>query len=106
MAQPNLRVTYMTDQIKAIIAHITPIGWIIALVLNLESKDPLTRFYLRQNLGIYLISVLSGLVPIIGWAIGIVALVLWIISLIGAIQQTEAETPLVGKYFQDWFSIL
>ncbi|MFV0375742.1 MAG: hypothetical protein ACK5JD_00410 [Mangrovibacterium sp.] len=97
----------MTPQVKSIIAHITPIGWVIALVVNSSNKDGMTSFYLRQNLGIFLIGIVGGIftavIPVVGKVIGLVCLVLWIISLIGAIQNKQTEIPVVGAYFQSWF---
>lgn len=93
----------MDGKTKAIVAHITIIGWIIALVLNSTEKDEFASYYIRQLLGIYLLGIVLSIIPvvnIIGW---IVTLVFWILSLIGSIQDEKKETPLVGKYFQDWF---
>ena len=45
-------------RMRAIIAHITLIGWIIALVMSTDnSKDKYASFYIRQMLGIVLITV-------------------------------------------------
>lgn len=96
----------MDGKTKAIVAHITIIGWIIALVLNSTEKDEFASYYIRQLLGIYLLGIILSIIPvvnIIGW---IVTLVFWILSLIGSIQDEKKETPLVGKYFQDWFKSL
>lgn len=96
----------MNDQAKAIVAHITLIGWVISLVLNLSNKGSLTSFYLRQYLGLMilgiLISLLAALVPIIG-LLGILVLAAWVYSLVGAISNKEYQIPLVGSYFQQWF---
>jgi uncharacterized membrane protein len=93
----------MDGKTKAIVAHITWIGWIIALIVNSSQKDEITSYYIRQTLGIYLFTLLVSIIPvlnIIGWIIGII---FWIMSLIGAINGEMKETPIVGKYFQDWF---
>jgi len=90
----------------AIIAHITLIGWIIALVMNNGNKTEIGSFYIRQVLGIMLLGFVLGIIPLvnlIGW---IVPLVLWIISLIGAINGTQKPVLLVGEYFQNWFKSL
>jgi uncharacterized membrane protein len=96
----------MDGKTKAIVAHITIIGWIIALVLNSNEKDEFASYYIRQLLGIYLLGLVLTFIPIIGWLVSIVVLVFWILSLIGAIQGEKKETPLVGKYFQEWFKAL
>ena len=93
----------MDGKTKAIVAHITYIGWIIALVVNSTQKDEIASFYIRQLLGIYLFSIVITFVPVInifGW---ILAFIFWILSLVGAINGEMKETPVIGKYFQDWF---
>jgi len=94
---------------KAIISHITPIGWIISLIMNNSQKDELTSFYLRQNLGLILSSIavsMLSFVPLIVILSGIINIglfVLWVISLINAFGSKMAPIPLLGPLFQDWF---
>jgi len=93
----------MDGKTKAIVAHITWIGWLIALIVNSSQKDEITSFYIRQLLGIYLFGLVITFIPVInifGW---ILVFVLWILSLIGAVNGEMKESPVVGKYFQDWF---
>jgi uncharacterized membrane protein len=96
----------MDGKTKAIVAHITIIGWIIALVINSSEKDEFASYYIRQLLGIYLLGLVLTFIPIIGWLASVVVLVFWILSLIGAIQGEKKETPWLGKYFQEWFKAL
>lgn len=96
----------MDGKTKAIVAHIYWIGWVIALILNSSEKDELTSFYLRQLLGLFLLSIVLMFIPIIGWIANLVILVFWIISLIGAVNGEQKEIPWVGKLFQDWFKAL
>ncbi len=98
----------MSGKAKAIIAHITLMGWIIALILNMNNKDEFASYYIRQYLGIMIIGVLgnaalnmvNGTLAMV-W--GVIMLVIWLLSLIGAITNKKNETPVVGRYFQDWF---
>ncbi len=90
-------------KIFGIIAHLTLLGWLIAFIINMDKKNEFTSFYLRQNLGLALFALL-GVIPIIGWIWGLFILVLWVISLIGAIQGKQKHVPLLGKLFQKWFS--
>ncbi|MCF6333063.1 MAG: hypothetical protein L3J11_07245 [Draconibacterium sp.] len=95
----------MDGKTKAIVAHIFWIGWIISLVVNMNDKDELASFYIRQLLGIYLFSLVVSFIPsdvvsYIGW---LATLVFWILSFIGAIQGEKKLVPFVGQYFQDWF---
>lgn len=93
----------MTPQVKSIIAHITLIGWIVALIVNSSNKDEMTSFYLRQVLGLFLLGIVGGLIPAIRIIIGVIVFIFWIMSLVGAIQNKKEETPFIGRYFQDWF---
>ncbi|TVR87415.1 MAG: hypothetical protein EA411_07850 [Saprospirales bacterium] len=97
----------MDGKTKAIVAHITLIGWIVALVLNQnEQKDEFASFYIRQMLGLILLSVITSIIPIVGWILWIVVIVFWVMSLIGAAGEKKSLTPVVGHYFQDWFKAL
>ena len=93
----------MDGKTKAIVAHITYIGWIIALVINSSEKDEIASFYLRQLLGLYLFSIVVAFIPLINLIGWIFVLVFWIISLVGAVNGEMKEIPVIGKYFQEWF---
>ncbi len=93
----------MDSKTTAIIAHITLIGWIIAIVINSKEKNEFASFYIRQLLGLYLAGLILGWIPIIGWLISIAVFIFWLMSLISAVQGEKKETPLIGHYFQDWF---
>lgn len=68
----------MDPKTRGIVAYLTPIGWIVALVTN-NPKDELASFHIRQMLGLMLVSVVGALIPFVGFAIAIAAVVLWII---------------------------
>ena len=90
----------------AIVAHLTIIGWIIAIIMNSSNKTEIGSFYIRQTLGIGLLGLLLSLIPIVNFIGWIFPLILWIISLIGAINGERKPVFLVGEYFQDWFKSL
>ncbi|MGV6807965.1 MAG: hypothetical protein ACWA5K_08710 [bacterium] len=97
----------MEDKTKAIVAHITFIGWIVALIVNLsEKKTELASYYLRQLLGLHILSMVAASIPRIGWIIGVIVFIFWLISLIGAIKGEKSESPWIGQYFQKWFDFL
>lgn len=90
----------------ALIAHLTIIGWIIALVMNNTTKSEFGSFYIRQVLGLGLCGIVLSFIPVIGWFVGLAVLVLWIMSLIAAAGGEKKLTPVLGEYFQDWFKSL
>lgn len=87
----------------AIIAHITFIGWIIALVMNSSNKTEFGSFYIRQMLGLILIAVVSSWIPFVNLIMFLVLLVAWVMSLIAALGGEMKPTFLLGKQFQEWF---
>lgn len=98
----------MNGKAKAILAHITIIGWVIALILNMKDRDEFASFYIRQYLGIMIAGLLGNLaLSLISttaamiW--GVIILIAWLISLISAITDKKNETPVIGQYFQQWF---
>ena len=98
----------MDDKTKSIVAHITLIGWIIALVMNQSDKGPNTSFYLRQNLGLIIVAIAGSVlgmltIGVIGNIISVAILVLWVLSLIGALSGEQKPSPVVGDMFQQWF---
>lgn len=113
----------MTDQdnsspgtdpkIVGIVAYITLIGWLAALIMNSNHRSSLGSFHVRQALGIYLLAVASSMImiiPILGWIAGmlgyLLVLVLWFIGLIAAINGEEKVVPVLGEQFQEWFRSL
>jgi uncharacterized membrane protein len=97
----------LNDQAKAIVAHLTLLGWLLALVLNSTgTREPLTRFYLRQHLGIMIASFLVGAIaswlPLAG-LLSLLLLAAWVYSLVGAIKGEPWPLPWVGETLQETF---
>lgn len=95
---------------KAVISHLFGIGWIIALILNMNNKEEYASYYIRQNLGIIIICfalLIINVIPILGqiiWVIGgIIVFIFWLMSFIWSIQGETKPIPWVGTLFQDWF---
>jgi uncharacterized membrane protein len=91
----------MDQKTTGIVAYLTWIGLLIALVMTKE-KSEYTSFHMRQSLGLCLLSVL-GIIPFLGYLIIILVFILWIIAFIGALNGEKKLVPIVGEYFQDWF---
>lgn len=94
----------------AIIAYITVIGLIIAIILNNDKKNAFAAFHIRQALGVGLASLVIGvlnIIPYIGWlafAVGSILLfVMWIVGLINALNGKMKPVPVLGKQFEEWF---
>lgn len=97
----NLQV--MDSKVKSMLAHFTPLGWILAFILNRSERDLMTSFYLRQSLGLFICFGVARLVPdyyIFVWG---VLFVFWIYSFVGTVKGEQSLIPLLGGYFQKWF---
>ncbi len=103
----------MDAKTKAIVSHVFLIGWVIALVINMNQKEEYASYYIRQNLGLLLVgfalSIISP-IPLIGWIIGtvgaVVFFIFWLMSLIWSISGEMKPIPWLGVQFQDWFKAL
>ncbi|MDH7445832.1 hypothetical protein [Aquimarina sp. 2201CG14-23] len=97
---------------SAIIAYITIVGTIIAFFMNQDQKNTFASFHIRQGLGInisfYLLGALVSMFD--SWLISssfyVFIFVLWVFGLITAIREEQKTVPIIGPYFQDWFTFI
>ncbi|WP_235297440.1 DUF4870 domain-containing protein [Portibacter marinus] len=108
---PTGQSSSMDPKTVGIIAYITLIGTIIALVINNNDKNSYASFHIRQALGLGLsLIVISfiAIIPILGWLIyalgGIFLFICWIIGLVAALNGEEKLVPIIGEKYQEWFS--
>lgn len=96
----------------AIVAHLTIIGCIIAIFMNLDPKNKYSGFYIKQAFGLHLVfflfsytigNVNSWMVTIPFW---LCFFIMWVYSFIGAISGEINVVPKIGLYFQKWFDKL
>lgn len=96
----------MNPKVKSMLAHLTPAGWLLSLLLNRIKKDPVTGFYLRQLLGLYLCFFVTRFIPeyyIIAWGF---LFIFWVYSFVGIVKGIEQPIPFMGPLFQKWFKII
>ena len=105
------------DKTVAIVAYLTFIGFIAAIIIHSSKKTKLGAFHLRQLLGFILTGfalgmacLIIGIIPIInllmiliGPVLGISFLVLWVLGLVAAINGEMKPMPVVGPLYQKWF---
>jgi len=106
----------MDEKTLGIVSYLTLIGWIIVLATRKE-KTEYTSFHLRQNaglialyIGIFILSmILIFVLPVFGLIANILYIgvfVLWLIGLLGAINNEKKPVPIFGNMFQDWFKTM
>lgn len=84
----------MDKKMTGIVAYITWIGLIIALVAG--DKEG-AKFHINQALAIWLVGTVGAFIPIVNIIVSIFCLVCWVMGLIYAIKEEEKEVPLIGK---------
>jgi len=112
-AQTSPPATTGEDKTVAIVAYLTLIGFIAAIIIHSNKKTRLGAFHLRQMLGFILswfAVIILIIIPIIGWILlpifYIFMLVCWIMGLVAAINGQMKPMPVVGPLYQKWFGTI
>ena len=98
------------DKTVAIVAYLTLIGFLVAVIIHSSKKTRLGAYHLRQMLG-FMLSMFAVIIlmfiPIIGWILipvfYLFMLVCWIMGLVSAINGQMKPMPVVGPMYQKWF---
>ena len=96
----------------AIIAYLTIIGAFIAITMNVEPKNDFARFHTRQAFGLHITFIgfalfLSVSFNKYAWfGLYIFYMVLWFYGFLGAISNKKQLVPVIGPYFQKWFTFI
>ena len=101
----------MDKKTLSIVAYITIIGWIIALVQYQSEKSPEVRFHLKQSLGVMILGIVFAIVINIIVAImpslrflayaNIIVLIIWIIGLVNAVNGVQKQLPIIGSFAEN-----
>ena len=83
----------MDKKTTAIVAYITWIGLLIAILLGDREG---AKFQVNQALVIWLFGLLAC-IPCVGWIWGIFCFVCAVMGFISALNEEEKEVPLLGK---------
>ncbi|MEM1324742.1 MAG: hypothetical protein AAGI23_02250 [Bacteroidota bacterium] len=99
----------VTSRNISIVAYITVIGFVIAMLLNGKERTPLANFHIRQALGVHLVAAagrflvwITG-IKFLGLLLSIAAVLLLILGIFDAVRERSEPLPFVGEYFQKWF---
>lgn len=96
----------------AIVAYLTMVGALIAMSMNWEPKNEFARFHTRQAFGLHLTFLgfalfLSNWFNEYAWyGLIIFYSTLWLYGFSGALNDKKSEVPVLGPYFQKWFTFI
>jgi|SRR5690606_21529202 len=111
-----LNVFIMNPKTQSILAYLG-ILWLVAYFGGREKRDTLSRYHLRQGLGLLVVAILVNaalniiimLLPALGTPLSLVSvvfLILMIFGIINAANEVQKPLPLIGKLFENQFSFL
>jgi len=98
----------ITENLEALLCY--AVGWVTGLVfLLLEKENAFVRFHALQSLvtflGLFIISFVLGIVPILGMLINMIlwplGLVLWIVLMVKAYKGERYKLPMVGDFVEE-----
>jgi len=70
-------------------------------LLTDAKNDPFVKYHVKQGLVLFIAGIIAGFVswfPIIGWIIGILVFVDWIIGIVNAANGQEKPIPLIVQF--------
>ena len=98
---------------KAILAYLSFIGLIIAYILNMEEKDKLVSYHIKNMFGLVIILFITTtffegnqFLEFIGQIAWVTSFFLWVYSLLMAITGKQKGIPILTDLFQKWFKFL
>ncbi|MEO8590676.1 MAG: hypothetical protein ABI432_14975 [Flavobacteriales bacterium] len=103
------------DKTVAIVAYITLIGFIIAIILHGQKKTALGAYHLRQALGLicawFALWICTMILAVVTFGIGVILMplmgILFLIAIImGVVAAANGEMKpsfLFGKQYENWF---
>ena len=95
--------TGMEENVAGLLCYLA--GWITGLIFFLIEKDSqFVKFHAMQSIITFGACVILGFIPVIGWIIWIIALVLWILLMVKAYQGQKFKLPVIGDLAEKWSS--
>ncbi len=95
--------TGMEENVAGLLCYL--VGWVTGLIFFLIEKDSqFVKFHAMQSIITFGACVILGFIPVIGWIIWILALVLWILLMVKAYQGQMFKLPGIGNLAEKWSS--
>ncbi|MEW6992266.1 hypothetical protein AADZ91_16475 [Colwelliaceae bacterium 6441] len=100
------RLQYDMVKIVSVLAYLSIVGWLVAVLLYGNHKSALARFHLRQALGLIITGSILAFIPLIGWLLAIGVLFLWCRGLFDAINGHRRLLPIINNFYQEHFDFI
>ncbi|MCF8111954.1 MAG: DUF4870 domain-containing protein [Desulfobacteraceae bacterium] len=106
--EKNKTALGIDENIEALLCYV--VGWITGIVfLVLEKENLFVRFHAMQSLVVFLalfvVMVVLGWIPIIGWLLApiifLLGAILWILLMVKAFQGERYKLPWAGEFAEN-----
>ncbi len=99
--------TGLDENVAGLLCYV--LGWVSGLVFFLlETENKFVRFHAIQSILVFgvlnIALMVLGWIPVIGWVLGVLGFVLWIILIIRAYQGVKFKLPWSGDLAEKWAS--
>jgi len=96
----------MEENIEGALCYL--LGWVTGLIFYLIEKDnEFVRFHARQSiltfLPLFILGIVVSWIPFLGWVIGLLTFILWLVLMIKAYQGNKFKLPVVGNIAERGF---
>lgn len=88
------------NKLVSILCYLTPIGWLIAMVLHGNHNSDIARFHLRQSLGLLITAALLSFIPLIGWLLNFLVFAAWLQGIYYAVTSQPKAVHILGDFYQ------
>ncbi|SFN55813.1 hypothetical protein SAMN05421741_10747 [Paenimyroides ummariense] len=106
----------MTPKVQSILSYLG-ILWLIAFFVGKDQRNDLSKYHLKQGLGLFITAVVFNLcagvlltiVPSFTFVltiVGFVFLILMVLGIITAANEVKKPVPVIGKFFEDKFNFI
>ncbi len=106
----------MTPKVQSILSYLG-ILWLIAFFVGKDQRNDLSKYHLKQGLGLFITAVVFNLcagvlltiVPSLTFVltiVGFVFLILMVLGIITAANEVKKPVPVIGKFFEDKFNFI
>ena len=106
----------MTPKVQSILSYIG-ILWLVAYFGGKQERNDLSKYHLKQGLGLFITAVVFNLcagvlltiVPSLTFVltiVGFVFLILMVLGIITAANEVKKPVPVIGKFFEDKFNFI
>lgn len=85
------------------------LGILVLIPWFTAKDDEFIKFHVKQGLTLFIaevITVIVGLIPLIGWILAFIGWIIWLIltvlGIVNVLKGEKKSLPLIGKYAESW----